>query len=185
MNIHKRIGIAFLYGMMMTVLGSLLNCRKQEILIADLILINGVIHTVDSNMTEAQAVAIKNDRILAVGSDEDIATCRGEQTRVIDLKGRFVCPGFNDAHVQRLNGNMGIFHLDLTGVTSTRDIGNRLRRLNRELPKGVWIVGYGWDQSILEDEQWPTKRLIDNYIYRYERRPVFLYRICGEWKFSR
>src|SRR5687768_17962952 len=66
---------------------------------ADLILHNGVVHTVDKNNSTAQAVAIKDRKFVAVGSDTDVLKFRGPSTRVIDLRGRFVVPGFNDNHV--------------------------------------------------------------------------------------
>ena len=117
---------------------------------ADLLLINGRVYTVDPSRPWAEAVAIAGDRITAVGRSADLRHLAGPQTRVIDLHGQFVSPGFNDAHV----------HIDATGALLTGanllDVHEQARFVERikaaadRLPKGSWITRGDWGAY----EQW-------------------------------
>ena len=90
---------------------------------------------------------------MAVGSAQELEIYRQEGTRVLDLGGRFACPGFNDAHVQDLAGYLNTADVDLYGVTSMEEIQNRIRAVLRQQnqPMDIWLVARGWDQSILTD----------------------------------
>ena len=117
---------------------------------ADLLLVNGRVYTVDPARPWAEAVAISGERIVAVGSSADLRPLAGPATRVIDLRGQFVVPGFNDAHV----------HIDATGALLTGanllDVHERARFVERiqaaaaRLPKGSWITRGDWGAY----EQW-------------------------------
>lgn len=105
-----------------------------------LILHNGAIWTGDSAQASASALAISGDRIVAVGSDEEILALAGAGTATEDLQGRRVIPGLHDAH----------WHLptrrtaDLAGAADVEDVVNRLRTFERDLPEGAWLTGRGW-----------------------------------------
>ncbi|MCJ7811839.1 amidohydrolase, partial [bacterium] len=143
---------------------------------ADLVLKNGLFFTVNKDQPRAQAIAILGDRILAVGNDAEMDRFISEKSRVIDLKGLFGCPGFNDADIQFLNGGLRTNEVDLKGMNTLRDIQIQiLRALNRS-PSGSWIVGNGWDQNVLPEKQWPTKRFLDVIVPDV---PVYLRRVCG------
>ena len=117
---------------------------------ADLLLVNGRVYTVDPARPWAEAVAISGERIVAVGSSAELRPLAGPATRVIDLRGQFVLPGFNDAHV----------HVDATGALLTGanllDVHERARFVERiqaaaaRLPKGSWITRGDWGAY----EQW-------------------------------
>lgn len=149
---------------------------------ATLILKNGYVFTLHPARKYVQAVAVREDRILAIGSDEEMMRYAGPETRILDLQGRFACPGFNDAHLHLASGAQGMSELDLTGVSSMRELRRRIiRRLNRLPPGGWalgrgWIVGRGWDQTLLPDGEWPTRQILDVYARDV---PLFLRRICG------
>ncbi|MCK5148780.1 amidohydrolase [bacterium] len=159
-------------------------CREPVASKADLIFINGRIYTVDENHPWVEAVAIFGDRILAVGSTGEMDIYKDTNTSVIDLKGKFACPGFNDAHIQDLSGYFGRADIDLHGITSMaqwrQEVRNHHRNQSRKaiVPPDKWIIGQGWDQSLMEDSVWP-----DNEIFKYRRiwinRPMLFYRICG------
>ncbi len=110
---------------------------------ADLILHNGVIYTVDKNNSTAQAVAIKDGKFVAVGSNTDVMKFRGPSTRVIDLRGRFVVPGFNDNHVHFASAAQFLEFNIMRAATQDQFVA-RVKDVISRLPKGEWIVGGYW-----------------------------------------
>ncbi len=118
---------------------------------ADLILHNGAIYTVNARKPWAEAVAIKGDRIVAVGSDKDVMRLRSAQTRVIDLERRFALPGFNDDHVHFAQA-AAFLEFNIMAVGSQEDFVARIKEVSSTLPKGEWIVGGFWGAY----DQWAT-----------------------------
>ena len=106
---------------------------------ATLILTNAVIHTVDPNRPKAQAVAIRGDRIVFVGSERGAMLHRGRGTRVIDLEGLTVVPGFIDAHAHLAGLGDRLRILDLTGTHSYAEIIERVRERAQDVASGRWI----------------------------------------------
>ncbi len=154
------------------------TCTKP-IPLATLILKGGYIYTVCPDRKYVQAVAIKGDRILAIGTDQDMSRFTGPKTEVIDLKGRFACPGFNDAHLHLAGGVSARQELDLTHARSVLDIGRAVAHRYVEIRKthpGGWTIGRGWDQTLYPNNEWPTKQDIDRFVWE---APVFLRRIGG------
>jgi hypothetical protein len=123
---------------------------------ADLILKNGRILTLDAGCPVASALAVRGDRIVAVGAWEQVAPWAGERTAVVDLAGAVAYPGFVDshAHVGGLGRAMEI--LDLTGAANEADVAERVRRAAVSVPRGDWILGRGWDQNRWPGRQFPT-----------------------------
>ena len=127
--------------MQLLILMSLLAPPQVET--ADLILHGGKIHTVNSKHPTAEALAIRGDRLLAVGSDEEVMRHRDQQTRVIDLQGQFVVPGFIDTHIHFASAAK--FHeFNLMKVNDNAEFERRVKRLVSELPEGEWITGGLW-----------------------------------------
>ena len=114
---------------------------------ATLVLLNGHVVTVDSSKPEAQAVAVAGDRILAVGSDAEIRRLVTPTTRVIDVQGRLVTPGFTDGHGHFMGLGETKLELDLTTARTWDDIVAQVARAARSAKPGEWIVGYGWHQA--------------------------------------
>ena len=110
---------------------------------ADLILHNGVIYTVDEKNPTAEAVAIKDGKFVAVGSDKSVLKLRGPKTRVIDLKGRFVVPGFNDNHVHFASAAQ-FLEFNIMRASTQEQFVERVKDVISRLPKGEWIVGGFW-----------------------------------------
>jgi predicted amidohydrolase YtcJ len=117
---------------------------------ADLILTNGRIYTVDAEQPWAEAVAIDGERILAVGSHEEVLARRTADTRVIDLAGAFVTPGFNDAHVHVDSTGGLLTGVNLLDVHEPEAFRERVRGATERLPEGSWIVRGDWGAY----EQW-------------------------------
>ncbi|HEX9464325.1 MAG TPA: amidohydrolase [Alphaproteobacteria bacterium] len=126
----------------------------------DLILANGRVLTADARDSQAQAVAVKFGRILAVGASRDMLELRGSKTEIIDLKGRTVIPGLTDPHVHLADdGASSLLKIDVrdfyTNVRSIPHILEVVRAQAREVPPGTWIVGTG---SPMQDFRMPEKR---------------------------
>src|SRR5678816_1734047 len=112
---------------------------------ADLVLAGGSIMTMDSAHPTASAIAIRGDRILAVGSDREIKAWVGSQTRVVDLEGRTVTPGLVDSHAHLYGLGAALEALDLKGAASEDEAAARAAKAAGALPDGEWLVGRGWD----------------------------------------
>jgi predicted amidohydrolase YtcJ len=128
---------------------------------ADLIIRNARIWTVDSSHPEAEAVAALGDRIVAVGSNPQIDTWRGPQTRVLDGEGKRLLPGFNDAHVHFVDGGAQLDNVELNDATSSREFARRISERATKLAKGQWLLGGDWDETKWDPAEMPTKELID------------------------
>ena len=110
---------------------------------ADLILHNGVIWTVDEKNPSVQAVAVKDGKFVVVGSNDAALKLRGPNTRVVDLKGAFVVPGFNDNHVHFASAAQ-FLEFNIMRVTSQEEFVARVKEVIQRLPKGEWILGGFW-----------------------------------------
>ena len=143
---------------------------------ADLILVNGKIWTVNKAQPEAEALAVWRDRILAVGRSADVRALAGPQTRVIDLKGRRVVPGFYDSHVHLLGSGLRLSQVALKDARDEAEFGRRLREFDKKLPRDRWLLGGEWDHDRTFHGQLPTAELLDKYV---PDRPVFLRRYDG------
>lgn len=139
-----------------------------------LILFNGKVFTSDRDGSIAEAVAVDKDRIVAVGTTLDIkARFRGE--REIDLNGKLVTPGFNDAHIHFVGGGLSLLRVELVGAPTLEDAKQRIAAKVRELPPGSWILGRGWDHT-LWGGQWPTRQALDEVA---PNNPVYVRRVDG------
>ena len=152
------------------------GCRQTAFETADLILYNGVFYTLDNHKSIAEAVAIKGDRIVAVGSGDAVRRYAGDETQSVDMEGRFGCPGFNDAHIDVFPTGYGGLNIDLNGMTSVREIQRRILDLARGQAPSTWITGRGWDQSLFNEDEWPTSRILDRVAPSV---PIYLERVCG------
>jgi hypothetical protein len=139
-----------------------------------LVLTNGKIFTADAQGTIAEAVAVENDRIVAVGTSAEI-TRAYTGTRTVDLRGRLVTPGFNDAHIHFIGGGLSLLRVELVGAKTLAEAKARIAAKARELPPGAWILGRGWDHT-LWGGQWPTRADLDAVA---PNNPVFVQRVDG------
>jgi predicted amidohydrolase YtcJ len=142
----------------------------------DTIIVNAIVHTMDSKQPIAEAVAIYGNRIVAVGANSDIRKLAGSTTRVIDAKKRLVLPGFNDAHTHFLSGGFQLSSVDLRDANTPQEFATRIKNFAAKLPKGRWITGGDWDHERWPDANLPTKDLIDGFT---PETPVFVNRLDG------
>jgi predicted amidohydrolase YtcJ len=152
------------------------NLPAQSKPVADLIITNAKIWTVDKAHPTAQAVAVLGDRIIAVGSNADVDVLRGHDTKVINAGGKLVLPGFNDAHVHFVSGGLQLESVQLNDATSKQEFVHRIAEQARKTPKGEWIQGGDWDETKWNPLSLPTKELIDPVT---PDNPVFVSRYDG------
>ena len=124
----------------------------------------------------AQALALRGDRILAVGSEADILKLKGTATTVVDLKGHFLMPGFNDAHMHLTNAGFKRLTVDLTGARSLEEFRERIRKRAETAEPTEWITGSGWDETLWPVKEIPSRWDIDEVTLDH---PVYMERIDG------
>ena len=152
------------------------TCFAQAAPAADLIITHANIWTVDPGKPSAQALAVLGDRIVAVGTEEEVSAWRGRQTRVIDAGGKLVLPGFNDSHVHFVSGGEQLDSVQLNDAASPQEFVHRIGERAKITPKGEWITGGEWDETKWNPPQLPTKELIDPVT---GETPVFVARYDG------
>lgn len=144
--------------------------------VADLILRNGKVWTQNPTMPVAQAVACFEGRILAVGSNEQMERLAAPGAEVIDLQGRLLLPGFNDAHIHFYEGGVRLSGVQLRDARSEAELRERIGQFASKLPKGTWITGGDWDHENFSPVRLPTRWLIDPVTAEH---PVFVSRLDG------
>ncbi|WP_184168397.1 amidohydrolase [Sphingomonas kyeonggiensis] len=128
---------------------------------ADLILTNGRVYTVEEGKPWAQAVAIKDGRILAVGSVAEIAKRKGAKTQVVDLHGRFLMPAFGDAHAHPIFGGMSHARCSLHAGKTLDDYRRIIAECVKKNPGTGTIFGSGFNQTLFPPNGIPNKQLLD------------------------
>jgi len=128
---------------------------------ADVIVSGAKIWTGDPGRPEAQAIAVLDGRVVALGADRDVMAWRGAATRVVDAGGRRIVPGFNDAHVHILGGGEELAAVQLKDVTSADEFARRIGERAAHTPKGEWVTGGTWDETKWQPVTLPTRQMID------------------------
>jgi predicted amidohydrolase YtcJ len=141
----------------------------------DTLVVNGVIYTVDSSFSTAQAMAIKDGIIVATGTDAEILAAYTAPEK-IDAKGQAVYPGFIDAHAHFVGYGKSLFQVDLFGTTSWEEAVERVKVFAAAHPELAWIEGRGWDQNKWPGKKYPTNALLNNL---FPNTPVVLQRVDG------
>jgi len=149
---------------------------------ADLVLLHGKIWTGEpaeaknSAAKFAEAVAIANGRILAVGNNAEIQAYAGPNARVVDLKGRLAVPGLIDSHAHFIDGGFQLLSVDLKDARSEEEFIRRIGEKAKTLAPGRWLLGGDWDEQAWAGAKLPTRAMIDAVT---ARNPVFLSRYDG------
>lgn len=163
----------------------LISCREEKQK-ADLILHNARIYTVDSAFTIKEAIVVKDGKILFCAGNEEVLS-KYESANTFDLNGKFIYPGFIDAHCHFYGYGKGLNELDLVNTTSFQEVINSLinyakehdiylEHSNVDVNKTQWIIGRGWDQNDWTVKEFPDKSKLDSI---FPNTPVLLKRIDG------
>ena len=145
---------------------------------ADLILYNGKVVTVDKNGSEAEAVAVKDGRIIKVGESNEVLQLAHECTRKVDLGGKLLLPGFIDTHEHCIRRGLQLdwVHCGTPPMKSLEDIIGALRKKADSKPEGEWVIGSGFDESQWEDKRFPNRYDLDK---ASNNHPIYLGRAGG------
>jgi len=124
----------------------------------------------------AEALAVVGDRILAVGTRDEIMKLKGPETKIVDLEGHFVMPGFNDAHMHLASAGLEKMNVNMIGVKTLDEFRERLRAKCEAAEPGEWVVGEGWDETLWPVKILPTRWDLDEVSGKH---PVYLVRVDG------
>jgi predicted amidohydrolase YtcJ len=172
-------GLAFC---LVCTVGVMLAQDKPQKPKADMIFVHGNVYTgvtVASGFNavrRVEAIAVKGDRIEATGEAEDVLRLKGPETQIVDLGGKFVMPGFNDAHLHLASAGFEQLNVNLVGVKSLAEFRERIREKLDSLAPGDWLIGAGWDETLWPVKTPPTRWDIDEVTTDH---PVFLTRVDG------
>ena len=154
---------------------------------ADLVLTGGNIYTVDSAMPTAESIAFIKDRIVAVGSNDQVKKLIGDETRVVELKGKFVMPGFIEGHSHFVGLGESMMMLKLQKAKNWGEVVKQVQEAAKVTPPGEWIIGRGWHQSKWDTvpegavEGYPTATEMDKISPDH---PVLLTHASGHMSFA-
>lgn len=143
---------------------------------ADLILTGGTIYTQASIAPVAEAMAILDGKILKVGKKADIQKLAGPMTKLVDMKGRTIVPGFVESHGHFMGVGEAKMTLNLSGTTSASQIAGLVKIETQKFAKGDWINGSSWDQNDWQVKDFPVRSMLDAVV---SENPVFLSRVDG------
>ncbi len=143
---------------------------------ASLVILNANVITFDPMQMRTEAVAVLDDKIVVVGSNQKIQEVMGKGTRVLDAEGFTVIPGLVDCHVHMTDFGFFLGQLDLREARTISQIQSRLKEYAEKNPELSWIQGGRWDQEKLDEKRYPTRRDLDATV---SDKPVFLVRVCG------
>lgn len=141
----------------------------------DLLIINGNIATMDKNNPKSEAIAIRDGRIFAVGNTKEIKE-KYTSKEIIDLQGKFMCPGFNDAHTHLLAVGASLVDVQLQDVKSPKEAIDRIKAKAEKTKEGNWIFGRGWDETNWDEKRYLTLDELDAIA---PNNPCFIRRVCG------
>ncbi|UCC58930.1 MAG: amidohydrolase [Candidatus Bathyarchaeum sp.] len=144
---------------------------------ADLVLLDCNVLTMNPSQPHAEALAIKGDRIVKVGTKEEISKWIGKSTKIIELKnGETIVPGLIDTHVHIADFGRFLTWLDLKGVKSIEEMQKIIEKRAQETPLGKWILGQGWDQTSFTEKRYPNIQDLDETSLDH---PIVLYHQSG------
>ncbi|MGI6344412.1 MAG: amidohydrolase [Bacillota bacterium] len=138
--------------------------------------VNGKIITLDRSQPEVEALAVADQKIVAVGSTAEIMALCSPETEVVDLAGRTVVPGFNDSHMHLGNLGQRLEQVQLNGVRSRQELIEVSRAFLKAHPDVQWLVGGGWNHDKFDDRQLPTRHDLDQISTEI---PILYSRTCG------
>jgi predicted amidohydrolase YtcJ len=141
-----------------------------------LVILNADIITLNRKKPKAEAVAVQNGRITAVGSNSEIRKLLGDCTKVVDAKGACIVPGLVDCHVHMTEFGFFLQRPDMKNARSISEMQEKLRRYASRNKKSGWIQGGRWDHEKFAEKRYPTRWDLDEAV---SDRPVFLLRVCG------
>ena len=160
--------VAFIVGVTV-IAGLIVGAQREDDGPVDLIVINGQVYGADRDEL-SEAVAVRGNKVVRVGTNREIQRLRRAQTTVIDAKGGAVVPGFNDAHAHLVSGGLSLDQVNLSNATTVDEIKDTIRVWAEAHPERQWITGRGWYYQPFNGAM-PTRQLLDSLV---PDRPAYL-----------
>jgi predicted amidohydrolase YtcJ len=161
--------VAFIVGVTL-IAGLIVGAQREDDGAVDLIVINGKVYAADGGADLAEAVAIRGNKVIRVGSNREIQRLKRAQTIVIDAKGGAVVPGFNDAHAHLISGGLSLDQISLADAKTVDEIKDTIRVWSESHPDREWITGRGWYYQPFNGAM-PTRQMLDALV---PDRPAYL-----------
>jgi hypothetical protein len=139
------------------------GCNTKQDDIADIVFTNGVVYTVDSLNNKAEAVAIKDKSIIFVGNNDGVQSYIGDNTKVINLNGKMLLPGFIDAHCHSISSYRYFFEMNLYGLKTYSEIQTAIKKYLTEHPDAKYVKGRGWSNTNFP-KNGPDKKMLDEVV---------------------
>jgi predicted amidohydrolase YtcJ len=174
---QPRLCIAFLFVTLLSIPTLMASDVPSEP--ADVIVTNARIYTVNPQQKWAEAIAVRGDKIVAVGERKQIDALRGPATKVIDAGQRLLLPGFTDCHIHFMDGSLGLTRVDLNEAATVAEIQKRVKAYadaHPARPNDAWIQGMGWTYPTFAPSGLPNKKILDDVV---PDRPVYLVAFDG------
>lgn len=159
MKFMKPLFLTICFIFILTIYG----CAGNNSQSADIVFKNGYVFTVDSLNTKAEAIAVKDGIIIFVGDNETVKSFVGEKTKVIDIKGKMVLPGFIDSHCHSISSYRYFFELNLYGLKTYSEIQSTIKKYLEEHPDAKYIKGRGWSNTDFP-KNGPDKKFLDEVV---------------------
>jgi predicted amidohydrolase YtcJ len=144
---------------------------ETKSLTADVIVIHARIYTVNASQPWAEALAIRDGKILAVGKDDEISRYRGTSTKVVDGKGHLVLPGFTDCHVHFMDGSFSLQQVNVEDAKNLEQVQQQIKIYAEAHPNDAWVLGRGWSYPIFPPSGMPNKKQLDAVV---PDRPAYI-----------
>ena len=155
----------------------MVSCTRNR---ADIVYVNGSIWTGVESASRAQAIAVKGEYLIAVGSNENVEHLKDSNTEIVDLQGRFVVPGLMDAHTHFMDGGFQLVRLNFREVDSPEDFVYKIDSAAQKLEPGQWILGGNWDH-----EKWGGELPHHSWVDEVSKEhPVFVHRVDMHMAFA-
>lgn len=165
----------WLPAVLLSLLAGLTGCPGTRKTPVDLVVYNATVYPVDSAFSKAEAFAVQDGKISFVGTADEVRR-RYQGQAEVDAQGKFIYPGFYDAHCHFYRYALGLPAAVLVGTGSWNEVLQKLRAQRRQYPQAPWLTGRGWDQNDWAAKQFPTKDSLDR---QFPDVPVFLIRVDG------
>ena len=161
--------VAFIVGVTF-IAGLIVGAQREDDGPVDLIVVNGKVYAADGGSDLAEAIAVRGNKVVKVGSNREIQRLKRAQTTVIDAKGGAVVPGFNDAHTHLVSGGLSMDEISLGEARTLDEIKDTIRVWSESHPERTWITGRGWYYQPFAGAM-PTRQLLDTLV---PDRPAYL-----------
>ncbi|SIR97713.1 hypothetical protein SAMN05878482_10845 [Peribacillus simplex] len=146
--------------------------------LADLIISSNTVFTGLSDQPEPASIAIKDNKIVAIGSVEEIKHCAGEHTKIYQFKDRLIMPGFHDFHLHIMNGAVALNSVNLFAARSEDDALDMIHKFAEAKPENQWVIGFTWDEGFWDTQQLPTRHSLDRIL---SKRPALMFHAEGHY----